>query len=437
MSDLNSVLNLMREGHLAESREAAGQLDSAEAQTVSGLVDDLNSRFVLAARAISSSLVTGAAELQATTELTQITHRLSDDAARLSAMAEEMTSSLTDVATKVATASAGATQAVAEAEQGQNQVQGALQALARFGTAFHDVEQQALDLRQQVDRVKSILDIVRKVSDQTRLLSLNASIEAARAGAAGRGFAVVAEEIRRLSDETRHALKDAVSTVSAIESGGATVAELAATVAKEAEAESARVDSAQAALASIGMVTRQAATELSTVAAATGEQVRAVDEVSSVASELAAAVGQVERVATAVAASAATLQKQTAGARRAVTSMHLLLGDDDILELAKADHIHWVTRLQNLVAGKDQLRPEQILPACDCRLGKWLEAHHREQDPACRRLAEVHDLLHDVPRRLIVAWNGGRKAEAQQLLAQTASLGEEMLSLTAQVQQTL
>lgn len=59
-------------------------------------------------------------------------------------------------------------------------------------------------LGKRVQDVLDIIDVIMSISNQTNLLALNASIEAARAGDAGKGFAVVAEEIRKLSDDTKH-----------------------------------------------------------------------------------------------------------------------------------------------------------------------------------------------------------------------------------------
>ncbi|MDF2542519.1 MAG: methyl-accepting transducer [Herbinix sp.] len=66
-------------------------------------------------------------------------------------------------------------------------------------------------LEEKSQQIDDVIKIIHQISNQTNMLALNASIEAARAGAQGKGFAVVAEEIRKLAEHTRKSLTEVAS----------------------------------------------------------------------------------------------------------------------------------------------------------------------------------------------------------------------------------
>lgn len=66
---------------------------------------------------------------------------------------------------------------------------------------------------QQANEIKIASNQIQEIAEETNLLALNASIEAARVGEAGKGFAIVADEIRKLSDETSSFSKNIVSVI--------------------------------------------------------------------------------------------------------------------------------------------------------------------------------------------------------------------------------
>lgn len=68
-------------------------------------------------------------------------------------------------------------------------------------------------LKKETDIINQFVEMITDISEETNLLSLNASIEAARAGDAGKGFSVVAEEIRKLADDSARAAGEIQSNV--------------------------------------------------------------------------------------------------------------------------------------------------------------------------------------------------------------------------------
>ncbi len=102
------------------------------------------------------------------------------------------------------------------------------QAIHRTTDMYHQIKdksQLAISGVKSVSRINELTDAIKDISDQTNLLSLNASIEAARAGNAGRGFAVVASEISNLAHRSLETVGDINNIIGDINNAVSNIAE--------------------------------------------------------------------------------------------------------------------------------------------------------------------------------------------------------------------
>jgi methyl-accepting chemotaxis protein len=115
-----------------------------------------------------------------------------------------------------AAAAESSTAASEVATKNRDQILDAMSRLVQLQGFVGSSSRQVSELYQVTNRLIGFIGTIREIADLTNLISLNAAIEAARAGQQGRGFAVVAEEVRQLAAQSAQASREAGGLVAAI-----------------------------------------------------------------------------------------------------------------------------------------------------------------------------------------------------------------------------
>ena len=189
---------------------------------------------------------------------------------------EELTSSIGEISQQVSHSADIARRAVASAEQTNERVS------ALTGAA---------------DKIGQVVQLINAIAEQTNLLALNATIEAARAGEAGKGFAVVASEVKNLANQTAKATDEIAGQVEAMQ--GAT-GETAASIGQIGDVIR-QVDEIAATIAAAveeqGSATREIARNVEQAALGAQTVAANINGVSQASEETGAAAGGVQTVA--------------------------------------------------------------------------------------------------------------------------------------------
>ena len=219
MKRIVSILEVMRSGDLSsrlnlERKDEFGAIETG----FNDMMTELTS-LVSQAQRSSVQVTTSVTEIAATSKQQQATAtETAATTTEIGATSREIAATSRDLVRTMTEVTSAADQASILAGSGQ-------QGLARMEETMHQVMGAAdlvnaklAILNEKAGNINQVVVTIVKVADQTNLLSLNAAIEAEKAGEYGRGFAVVATEVRRLADQTAVATYDIEQMVREIQS---------------------------------------------------------------------------------------------------------------------------------------------------------------------------------------------------------------------------
>lgn len=185
-------------------RDGQGRLAAAFGavqHALASLVDRIraSSRRFAAVEADTKAAVAG--QERAVGGFSAATQEISAAVAQISATSEQLLAATGSVM-EVAREAAGV------ADEGREGLERMTASMQQLDDAMNAFTRKLATISQRANGITAVVTTIAKVAEQTNLLSVNATIEAEKAGESGRGFRIVAQEIRRLADQTAVATKD-------------------------------------------------------------------------------------------------------------------------------------------------------------------------------------------------------------------------------------
>ncbi len=202
ITDSGRLLNEMAEGNFAVKTECEEQYMGAFQSLLAGM-RKMNHQIDTTIRGVSDA---SKQVLTGSTNLAEAAQSVAEGATDQAAAVEEMQATIDELSNGIKTTADELEKSYNEARRYADMAEGSRGDMEAMVDAMHRISEAS-------EKISEIIVQIEDIASQTNLLSLNASIEAARAGDAGKGFAVVADQIRNLAEQSAKSAVDSKSLI--------------------------------------------------------------------------------------------------------------------------------------------------------------------------------------------------------------------------------
>jgi methyl-accepting chemotaxis protein len=213
IGDMAKAVQVFKENALemermeAEAEKSKARIEQERRASMTRLADDFDNRTSSVIMALTS----------ASQQMQQTAERMTEASERTSGISCAVAAAATQADANVQTVAAATEQLSASAREIAQQINMVASMANNASDEAESASAEVKNLQKMAVSIGEVVGAIKEIAEQTNLLALNATIEAARAGEAGKGFAVVADEVKKLANETAQKTGEIDSRVSTIQ----------------------------------------------------------------------------------------------------------------------------------------------------------------------------------------------------------------------------
>ena len=288
VAEYSNVIERVAQGDLTPRLALNGNGSRGESQPLDELGKNLNrmidnlAEMARQTQDVGYKLASAAAEiLAATTQQLALTTEQDASVNQTSATVDEVKATVLQTATRADSVAEASQRSAEVGERGARSVQDSIEGMQLIRERVEGIAENILALSGKTQQIGEIIASVNGIAEQSKMLALNASIEASRAGEEGKGFAVVAMEVRSLAEQSREATEQVRLILNEIQQ--ATNAAVMATEegSKGVDAGMMRVEQAGQVINELAQVIHDATQAATQIAASTRQQTTGMDQLSA------------------------------------------------------------------------------------------------------------------------------------------------------------